>query len=209
MSRILAYLLALLPLSSFAADVTVRALGSDGAPLEDAVVYALPVKAALPSPGRKPAAEVQQLGNQFVPRVTVVERGTPVRFPNRDRGLHDVYSSSPAKIFYLRLYSGTAPGVLFDKPGVVTLGCNIHAWMLGYVVVVETPYFAKSTSGAARLSGLPAGEYHLKVWHPRLKGDAVSQRVSVAPKDATSLEVRLELVPEQKRSEREPSAHHG
>jgi len=32
---------------------------------------------------------------------------------------------------------------VFDKPGVVVVGCNIHDWMLAYIVVLETPWFAK------------------------------------------------------------------
>jgi len=74
----------------------------------------------------------------------VVQAGTPILFPNHDKVRHHVYSFSPAKTFELKLYSGV-PGtpVLFDKPGLVVLGCNIHDQMVAYVQVVNTPYFAK------------------------------------------------------------------
>jgi hypothetical protein len=91
-----------------------------------------------------------------------------VYFPNKDNVRHHVYSFSTAKTFELQLYSEkSAPPVLLDKPGIVVLGCNIHDWMLGYVYVSETPYFAKSKAdGTAVISNLPAGEYTLRLWHP-------------------------------------------
>ncbi len=70
-----------------------------------------------------------------------------VQFPNKDNIRHHVYSFSAARKFELPLYSGTpAQPVLFDKVGVVKLGCNIHDWMIGYIYVTETPYFGKSNA---------------------------------------------------------------
>ncbi len=61
--------------------------------------------------------------------------------------------------------------MLFDKPGVVKLGCNIHDWMIGYIYVAETPYFAKTgADGRAVLTDLPAGRYRVRAWHPRMDG---------------------------------------
>ena len=82
-----------------------------------------------------------------------------VSFPNRDNIRHHVYSFSSPKKFELPLYIGTpAAPVLFDKPGVVALGSNIHDWMLAYIYVVTTPYFAKTAAdGKARLDGLTPG----------------------------------------------------
>lgn len=79
--------------------------------------------------------------------------GTRVTFPNRDNIRHHVYSFSSAKKFELPLYIGTpAAPVVFDKPGVVALGCNIHDWMLAYIYVLTTPHFAKTAAdGKARL----------------------------------------------------------
>jgi hypothetical protein len=93
-----------------------------------------------------------------------------VSFPNKDNIRHQVYSFSPAKKFELPLYSGTtAPPVLFDKPGVVILGCNIHDWMIGYIYVSATPFFAKTgPDGRVDIRNIPAGDYLVRVWHPRL-----------------------------------------
>ncbi len=62
--------------------------------------------------------------------------------------------------------------MLFDKVGVVLLGCNIHDWMIGYIYVTDAPYFGKTTGqGHVELTGLRPGAYRVRVWHPRLDGD--------------------------------------
>jgi plastocyanin len=130
------------------------------------------VAAPLAAPRTAPAVMDQQ-NKEFVPHVLAVPLGTPVAFPNRDNIRHHVYSFSTAKRFELPLYIGTpATPVVFDKPGVVVLGCNIHDWMVGYVYVVATPYFAKTgPDGRAHVSELPPGGYEARVWHPRMKGE--------------------------------------
>lgn len=100
-----------------------------------------------------------QQGKQFLPGVLVVPVGTSVHFPNRDSVRHHVYSFSPAKKFELKLYTGTpANPVVFERAGVVTLGCNIHDRMVGWIVVVDTPYYAQAAEGAAQvqINGVPA-----------------------------------------------------
>jgi hypothetical protein len=92
-----------------------------------------------------------------------------VTFPNRDGIAHHVYSFSRAKTFEIPLYRGVTPEpVVFDNPGVVPLGCNIHDWMLGYVVVVEAPRFAQLTAGDVRFEDVPPGTYQVSFWHPAL-----------------------------------------
>ena len=84
-------------------------------------------------------ASIDQVGKQFVPRVSIIRTGTAVTFPNSDNIRHQVYSFSKAKPFTLKLYSGSpAAPVLFDKAGLVLLGCNIHDRMVAFVdLVVE------------------------------------------------------------------------
>jgi hypothetical protein len=115
--------------------------------------------------------------------VTAVQVDTAVIFPNSDNIRHHVYSFSPAKKFELPLYSGVpAEPVVFDKVGFITLGCNIHDWMIAYIAVLPTPYFQVTRQdGRAVLKDLPAGQYTVQVWHPALKGqpEALAQRVDV------------------------------
>jgi plastocyanin len=143
-----------------------------GEPVRDAVVYAVPEGSAvqsLPPPDR---VAIDQVDKEFVPYVTAVYVGTRVNFPNRDRIRHHVYSFSAAKSFEIPLYAGMPEElVAFDRPGEVVLGCNIHDWMKAYVYVVDTPFFAV-TDGAGRAAiELPAGDYRVEIWHPRLEGE--------------------------------------
>ena len=169
--------------------------GSDGEPVQHAVVYALPVGAdGAPLPA-SPRAEIDQIDKEFVPSVTAVQVGTRVHFPNRDQIRHHVYSFSDAKTFEIPLYEGTpAQPILFDKPGPVVLGCNIHDWMRGWVFVVDTPLFAVTgEDGRATLDAAP-GDYSVRVWHPELDGDpeGLAQRVSVAAGEDRELRFAIE-----------------
>lgn len=121
-------------------------------------------------------AEIAQRGRAFVPLVLVVQAGTAVRFPNQDKVRHPAYSFSPAKTFEIKPYGGeTPPAVVFDQPGTVVLGCNIHDRMVGYVHVVDTPHFTRTDAqGLARLD-LPAGAHRVQVWHPVLTADRPAQ----------------------------------
>ena len=85
------------------------------------------------------------MNKHFVPRVSVVRTGTAITFPNSDHIRHQVYSFSPAKAFTLKLYAGSPKTpVMFDHPGLVVLGCNIHDNMVAFMGVVDSPYFAKT-----------------------------------------------------------------
>jgi len=160
---------AALAFAAHAAALNVHVTDAAGKPLGDAVALLEPTGAKAPV---KPLADVEisQSKRQFQPRVTVITTGTRALFPNFDTVRHHVYSFSPAKTFELKLYAGVpnAP-VTFDKPGVAVLGCNIHDTMAAWVVVADTPWFARSgPDGRARVDAVPPGHYKLRVWHPGL-----------------------------------------
>jgi plastocyanin len=142
-----------------------------GKAVDDAVVTVTPTGTAAPSRPAGGTATMDQVDREFTPHVLPVGVGTAVSFPNRDNIKHHVYSFSAPKKFELALYSGTpASPVVFERPGVVVLGCNIHDWMVAYVYVLTTPYFAKSgTDGKVRLGDVPPGTYEARVWHPRMR----------------------------------------
>jgi plastocyanin len=154
-----------------AAVLTASILERSGQPVADAVVTATPVDAKLSRGLGETEGIIDQVDKTFVPYVTVVRVGTRVRFPNSDNIRHHVYSFSSPKRFELPLYSGKAAApVLFDKPGIVVMGCNIHDWMVGYVYVVETPYFGKTErDGTVQLRDLAPGDYIVQVWHPEME----------------------------------------
>jgi len=166
--------------SEIAASVT----DQQGRPVADAVVVAVPVDGNMRPPQRPRDGSIDQVDKEFFPRVTVVPVGASVTFPNHDDVRHQVYSFSPAKRFELPLYAGVpAQPVVFDKAGVVVLGCNIHDWMVGYVYVSESPFFAKTgKDGKAVLAELPARAYVVRVWHPQLEmsEDATHKTIDVS-----------------------------
>lgn len=180
-----------------AAPVTVEVLGRDGRPLAEAVVF-LESTAAAAAARPLRGVEVEQAERRFTQRVTVVTPGTAVSFPNRDKVRHHVYSFSPAKPFELKLYIGTpANPVVFDRSGIVVLGCNIHDTMAAWVVVVDTPYFALSAAdGRVRLPDVPPGGYRLRAWHPELPpgAAALDQPLQVAP-GGTQTQLKLPVAP--------------
>ena len=145
-----------------------------GKPVEDAVVSLTSASVARPAPAAAPSpAIMDQRDKEFVPYVLPVYVGASVSFPNRDNIRHHVYSFSSAKKFELPLYIGTpAAPVVFAKPGVVALGCNIHDWMLAYIYVVTTPYFAKTAADGKAHLELASGAWEARVWHPRMRGEA-------------------------------------
>jgi plastocyanin len=165
------------PALGVAADIEVAVHDMNARPLMDAVVFAEPVNAVAPPSHTAARALIDQVDKEFVPLVTILRVGTEVSFPNSDNIRHSIYSFSAAKPFTTKLYSGKqAPPITFDKPGVVVLGCEIHDAMAAWVVVVDTPYFAKtSASGTAALKGLAPGDYHVSVWYP---GPSVTPSVS-------------------------------
>ena len=168
-------LLASSPASS-GPSVSGTVTGTDGKGIADAVVFVQdPLPATVP---RRAAQVVDQINKTFVPDLLPVVVGTLVHFPNHDQIHHHVYSFSPAKTFELPLYKGEdAAPVLFDKVGVVKIGCNIHDWMSGIILVLPTPYFAVTDrDGKFTLSDLPSGSYALSAWHALSK---------VKPEDAT------------------------
>lgn len=184
-------------LEAGAATVAVSVADAAGTALPDAVVYAIPVSGKAPLKAA-PTALIDQIRREFVPLVSVMQTGTLVSFPNKDNTRHHVYSFSPAKTFELPLYAGTqAPPVMFDKPGLVTMGCNIHDHMIAYALVVDTPWFGKTdAAGKAVLEGLPAGDYDIRAWHYRQTGaSAISQRFAAKSAGTSELAFRIEIKP--------------
>jgi len=130
-----------------------------------AVVY---LDGAFPRSASLPTKEVAQKDLTFIPALLPIAVGTKVEFPNLDDTYHNIFSYSPAKRFDLGRYRAEErpiPTQIFDKPGLVTLRCDIHEHMRGLILVLNTRYFVMTdTAGHFRLTGLPAGRYTLKAW---------------------------------------------
>lgn len=169
-----------------AATITAAVTDAAGNALPDVAIYAESADGA--SLHKAPqGAQIEQRQRKFLPLVTVVQTGSAISFPNNDTVRHHAYSFSPAKPFELKLYSGVPrQPILFDKPGTVVVGCNIHDQMVAYIQVVDTPYFGKTdASGKLTLEGVPPGKYILKAWHYQsLQGAKIPEQAITLVKDA-------------------------
>ena len=184
--------------SAQAAEVSATVKDASGVAVSDAVVLFYPKRGNIPAT-KITTEEIDQVDKEFVPYVKVVMVGTPINFTNKDNVRHHVYSFSETKKFELMLYSGTpSKPVVFDKPGVVTVGCNIHDWMLAYIYVSETPYFGKTgADGKVQIGNLPTGDYIARIWHPRMAGaeETTAQNVN-AGKNPADVSWAIKLKPE-------------
>ena len=173
-------------------DAFVTTVG--GVPAENVAVVLEPVTPTKLKRGAN--VTVAQVKRELNPFVTIVQTGTAIDFPNRDPIKHHLYSFSAAKPFEIKLYAGQpSTPIVFDKPGAVALGCNIHDWMEAYVLVVDSPYFGKTNSkGQARVVNIPPGNYRLKIWHPRQKTQVLVRDMSINAASA-KLELIIDLAP--------------
>lgn len=153
----------------------------------EVVVWLTPLsgsRATLPSVRQQDLRLIQR-NKMFEPHLLVVEAGSIVQFPNDDPFFHNVFSLFEGKRFDLGLYeAGSTRSVLFDKPGICYLFCNIHPEMSAVIVVVATPYFAVSDrAGGISIPNVIQGAYEIRVWNERSLPkdlDALSQRITVS-----------------------------
>jgi plastocyanin len=134
--------------------------------------------------------DIDQKGFRFLPHVVVIPVGGSVRFLNNDPEPHNVYS--PEGRYNLGTWPpGESRDHRFEKPGVYSQQCNIHPDMLGFVVVVDTPYSAVTdASGAFEIRGVQPGSYRLTVWHE--KKDGLEQDLTVPPGRPLELKLTVE-----------------
>jgi len=156
----------------------------------DAVVYIDRIPGKTFAPPSTPVV-LDQVNLRFTPHVLPVLVGTNVAFPNSDPVRHNVFSPTANWKFNLGTYPrGSTKFRTFDRAGAITLLCNVHAEMSGYVVVTETPYFAVSDKeGRFSIRNLPPGTYVLKTWHARAK--ASSMEITAGPAGIRNLEIEL------------------
>jgi plastocyanin len=137
------------------------------------------------------SVKMEQKHYQFAPGIVAIQKGTSVEFPNLDDAYHNVFSYSIAKRFDLGRYrkDEKPAAILFDKPGVIKLYCEIHEHMRGTILVLDTPHFTKTdASGKYRLEHLPTGKFTLKAW---VDEKTVYSR-AVELKDGETLKVEFE-----------------
>jgi plastocyanin len=161
----------------------------------DVVLWLTPVGSpqfmSVPPPQASNRLRLVQRNKSFEPHVLVVPVGSVVEFPNRDPFFHNVFSLFEGKRFDLGLYeAGTARDVVFDKPGVSYIFCNIHSEMSAVIIAVSSPYYGISDPrGRVTIPGVPEGRYTLRIWYEEALPEELNRltrEVSIS-EDASSL----------------------
>ncbi len=209
MASAAAFAVLLMPTSLIAATVVAQISDRAGNPVPNAVVYVLPLGGKAPAARAGSAATVEQSGMKFEPFVSVVQVGTRMRFPNKDRAEHHLKTLSGPMAFDFQVYTKKEPDpVLFDKPGQVTLQCLFHSWMSAHIYVVDTPWFGKTAKGGSTvIENLPAGDYDVFVTHPSMLiptqvSPAMPRRVKLDASTVQTVEAKFDFVPRAEPSKR-------
>ena len=145
---------------------------------EKTVVYIETIQGSFTPPSANP--QLNQRDMVFRPIVLPVVVGTTVDFPNSDDLFHNVFSLSQPKEFDLGRYSkGQKKSVKFDKPGVVSVFCEIHSYMFATILVLQNPYFAvPDDEGNYSIANVPPGTYRLSFWYGRKKVETATVTVT-------------------------------
>jgi plastocyanin len=157
------------------------------------VLWLTPVGSAPPSafPSARSPLRLVQKNKSFEPHVLVVPVGSVVEFPNRDPFFHNVFSLFEGKRFDLGLYeAGTTRNVVFDKPGISYIFCNIHSEMSAVVIAVSSPYYGISDQhGRVTIPRVPPGRYTLRIWYEEALPEELNSliREVTISEDAASL----------------------
>lgn len=128
---------------------------------------------------RSPKSRViEQRNKAFAPPLLAVPVGSTVAFPNLDAIYHNVFSVSKAQRFDLGMYkSGEMREMKFTKPGIVRVGCNIHANMSSYIVVVDAPHYVVAQQGEFSFRSLRPGRYRAQAWSEKSAAPLVTEVV--------------------------------
>ncbi len=135
---------------------------------------------------------MEQRDKAFAPRLMAVPVGSTVAFPNFDTVYHNVFSLSQPQRFDLGLYkNGDMRQMVFDKPGIVRVGCNIHANMAAYLVVVDAPhYVVADADGGFAFRSLRPGKYKVQAWSERSAEPTITEVTIKAGDNSTTIDLK-------------------
>jgi plastocyanin len=133
------------------------------------VLWLEPASGPLPKNIPPRRAEMKQRDKSFIPHVLAIPVGGTVDFPNLDPIFHNAFSSFDGMHFDVGLYPpGTTQSVSFRTAGIVRVFCNIHPTMSAIIAVVPTGWYdVTKASGNYAITGVPAGDYQLHIFHER------------------------------------------
>jgi len=156
--------------SSTAQTINVKVFDAKNNPLPDVVVYLEPPQGMVVEQSDT-IIEIAQVDKSFSPYLGVIQKGTKVKFHNKDDISHQIYSPVGENKFAFKISAGEElVKSNFINVGAIAMGCNIHDWMSGHLLVLDTPYFAKTNKqGEVSIDIAESGKYNLVVWHPQMR----------------------------------------
>jgi hemoglobin len=135
---------------------------------------------------------IEQRNKTFAPHLMAVPVGSTVAFPNFDSIYHNVFSLSQPQRFDLGMYkAGDMRQMMFDKPGIIRIGCNIHANMAAYLVVVDAPHYAVADQdGGFAFRSLRPGKYRVQAWSEQSAEPMVTEVTIKAGDNQSTIDLR-------------------
>jgi len=167
-------------------------VGAEGG-LRNVIVYLKDVPAVGGGAARAPAV-LDQVACRYRPHVLAVETGQVVRVESEDPFMHNVNVRSfenPSNFSQLAS-AATVPqhDLVFDKPEIFSVNCDVHPWMRAWIGVFDHPYFAVTDAGGGfEIDKIPAGTFTVVAWQERL--GELTQRVTVTEGKTQSLNLRF------------------
>ncbi len=141
---------------------------NDNGTLQSVFLYVKEGLADQEWPVSSEAVLLDQLGCRYGPHVLGVQAGQDIVIRNSDGILHNIHPlptnnrpfnlGQPVKMDTTRQFP--------TSEIMIPVECDVHDWMIGYIGVVDNPFFAVTGSdGSFEISGLPAGDYVIEAWH--------------------------------------------
>jgi len=141
---------------------------------------------------RREGALIDQADCRYVPHVVLVPVGASLTLRNSDGILHNLHSHSTVNPPFNKPQPKFKKEIKekFTAAEIIKLTCDSHAWMQGWIVVHDHPYFTISDKkGFFSLSDIPPGSYEVRFWHEVL-GEK-RQAVIISPKATAKVDVEI------------------
>lgn len=183
-----------------AEELTIQVKAPNGEPLQNIIVYAEVPSRLYPTLPPKDPIIINQQNKAFDPYISVVQKGHEVVFSNDDDFTHHIYSVTSVHQFSFKLRANKTNKVLFgagEPVEKVSMGCNIHDWMTGHLLVLETPFFAVTDEEGKVSLSVPLNDYVVTAWHPQLqaKDNKLQQNITVTADSALEMTLSKPLLP--------------
>lgn len=202
--------LMLLTSTSIADEFTFYVNNAKGEAIPNAIVYLERADGEFQNTNREGAkpintssVNIKQVDKSFSPYLTVANTGSSVTFTNQDDITHHIYSVAGPERFSFSLRAHEEHEISgVDQAGVVAMGCNIHDWMSGYLLLTETPYYAMTDEegkASIQIDLIASTRVIATAWHPQFN-ETLRQAVNVPELMSVTLQLKKVMadIPEQK-----------